>query len=40
VDLRKIDGKVWTGGIWLKIGTAVAGSCEYGNEISDSIKGG
>jgi len=30
---------VWTGSSWLRIGT-VAGTCECGNEPSDSIKCG
>jgi hypothetical protein len=37
--LGNYGGKVWTGRIWLWIGT-VAGSCEHGNEPSSSIKGG
>jgi hypothetical protein len=36
--LRKYGGNVWTGFIWLRIGT-VAGSFEHGNEPSGSIKG-
>jgi hypothetical protein len=36
MDLRK-DRVVWTGLIWLRIGTS-AGSCEHGNETSGSIK--
>jgi hypothetical protein len=32
------DGKVWTGLIWLRIGS-VAASCEHGNESSCSLKG-
>jgi hypothetical protein len=39
MDLRELDGKVWTGCIWLKIGS-VAGCCEDGNEPSGSIIGG
>jgi hypothetical protein len=35
--LRKYDGGVWTGFIWLRIGT-VAGCCEHVTEHSDSIK--
>jgi hypothetical protein len=31
---------VWTGFIWLRIGTLVAGSCEHGTKLSGSIKGG
>ena len=36
---RKLDVVIWTGSSWLKIGT-VAGTCECGNEPSDSIKCG
>ena len=36
---RKWDVGVWTGSIWLRIGTG-AGTCECGNEYSDSIKCG
>jgi hypothetical protein len=35
--LNKLDGKAWTGLIWLKI---VAGACEHSNEPSGSIKCG
>jgi hypothetical protein len=31
---------VWTGFIWLRIGTSGEGSCEHDNEPSGSIKGG
>jgi hypothetical protein len=34
---RKWDVGVWTGLIWLRIGTA-GGTCECGNENSGSIK--
>jgi hypothetical protein len=37
MDLTKIGWVVWTGSIWLRIGT-VEGSCEHGNEPSGSIK--
>jgi hypothetical protein len=37
--LKKQTGRVWTGFIWLKIGSAV-GSCEYGTEHAGSIKRG
>jgi hypothetical protein len=37
--LGKYDGKVWTGFLWLRIGTS-GGSCEHGNETSGSIKDG
>jgi len=33
---RKWDVGVWTGSSWVRIGT-VAGTCECGNESSDSI---
>jgi len=33
---RKWDVVVWTGSIWLRIGTA--GTCDCGNEPSGSIK--
>jgi hypothetical protein len=36
MDLR-LDGMVWAGSIWLKIGTN-GGLCEHGNEFSGSIK--
>jgi hypothetical protein len=35
-----LDGKVWSGCIWLRIGISGGGSCEYDNETSGSIKGG
>src|SRR5215469_2549044 len=34
---RKLDGVVGTGWRWLRIGR-VAGTCEYGKELSSSIK--
>jgi hypothetical protein len=37
--LGKKDGKAWTGCTWLGQGP-VAGSCEHGNELMGSIKGG
>ena len=37
--LRKWDVGVWTGSIWLRIGTC-GGHCECGNEPSGSIKWG
>jgi len=37
--INKWDVGVWTGLIWFKIGTD-AGTCEYGNEPSGSIKCG
>jgi hypothetical protein len=36
--LRKSDGKVWIGFIWLRIWSSGVSSCEYGNELSGSIK--
>ena len=36
MDVKVIDGVVRIGLIWLEI--AVEGSCEHGNEPSDSIK--
>jgi hypothetical protein len=36
---RKWDVGVWTGSRWLRIGTG-GGTCECGNEPSDSIKCG
>jgi len=36
---RKWEGVVGTGWSWLRIGE-VAGTCEYGNELSGSIKCG
>jgi hypothetical protein len=36
---RKWDVRVWTESSWLRIGTGV-GTCECGNEHSDSIKCG
>jgi hypothetical protein len=39
VNLRLISLEVWTGFIWLRIGTG-AGFCEHGNEPSGSVKGG
>ena len=38
MDLREVGG-VETGWIWLRIGTD-AGTCEYGDELSGSIKCG
>jgi hypothetical protein len=38
IDLKDV-GRVWTGLVWLGIGTR-AGCCEHGNELSDSIKCG
>jgi hypothetical protein len=35
--LKKLDGEVWTGLIWLRIGQ-VAGACECVNEPSGSTK--
>jgi hypothetical protein len=37
-SLRTRMGVVWPGLIWLRIYIPVAGSCEHGNEPSDSIK--
>jgi hypothetical protein len=39
MDLREIGLGMWIGFIGLRIGQ-VAGSCEHGNEPSDSIKCG
>jgi hypothetical protein len=39
VDVKEIDGRVWTGINYLKIG-AVAGCSERGSELSGSITGG
>jgi hypothetical protein len=36
--LKKQDGCVWTGFIWLRIGS-VAGSCGHGNKLLGSMKG-
>ena len=36
---RNLDVGVWTGSSWLRIGQ-MAGTCECGNEPSDSIKCG
>jgi hypothetical protein len=36
--LKKWDGGAWTGLIWVRRGTEVAGSCKCGNEPSGSIK--
>jgi hypothetical protein len=36
--LRKWFEKVWTGFIWLRIGTSGKSCCEHGNEPSGSIK--
>jgi hypothetical protein len=36
--LKKQDVKLWTGFIWLKIGSS-GGSCGHSNELSGSIKG-
>jgi len=36
--LRKYNGKMWTGFIWLRKGL-MASCCEHGNEHSVSIKG-
>jgi hypothetical protein len=42
MDLREIGWKVWTGCIWLRIGTngGLSYSCEHGNELPGSIKSG
>jgi hypothetical protein len=40
MDLQEAGWGVWTGLIWLRIGTQVAGSCEHGNEPLGSIKCG
>jgi hypothetical protein len=37
--LKKQCVKVWTGFIWLRIGSSV-GFCEYGSDPSSSTKGG
>jgi hypothetical protein len=37
MDLREIDGKVWTGFVWLRTGTS-GGLCEHGNKHLGSIK--
>jgi hypothetical protein len=37
--LGKYDGRVWTGCIWLRMGTS-GGFCEHGNKLPCSIKGG
>jgi hypothetical protein len=37
MDLREIGGMVWTGSIWLRVGTG-AGLLLIGNEPSGSIK--
>jgi hypothetical protein len=34
----RLDGVVWTGLIWLRIGTPMQGSCVHGNEPSGYIK--
>jgi len=39
MDLKETGWEVWTGYIWISIGTS-GGSCEHGNELSGSIKGG
>jgi len=36
---NKLDVVVWIGSSWLRVGTE-AGTCELGNEPSDSIKCG
>jgi len=36
---KKWDVGAWTGSMWLRIGTG-GGTCECGNEPSDSIKCG
>jgi hypothetical protein len=36
--IGEIVGRVWTGLIWLRIGTG--GRSEHGNELSGCIKGG
>jgi hypothetical protein len=37
--LREIGCKVWIGFIWLRTGTS-GGSCEHGNELLRSTRGG
>jgi len=37
MDLQKVGCGVWTGSIWLRIGTG-GSTCEYCNEPSGSIK--
>jgi hypothetical protein len=37
IDIREIEGMVWTGSIWLRIGP-VEVSCEHGDETSGSIN--
>jgi hypothetical protein len=37
--LGKYGGKVWTGCIWLRLGTST-GSCEHENESLGFVKGG
>jgi hypothetical protein len=32
------DAVLWSGFIWLRIGTSGGGTCEHGNEPSGSIK--
>jgi len=39
MDLQEVGCGVWTGLIWLRIGTD-AGTSECGNELSGSIKRG
>jgi hypothetical protein len=41
IDLQRSGRRgAWTGLIWLRIGTQVAGSCKRGNEPVGSIKCG
>jgi hypothetical protein len=37
-NLKKCGVIIWTGFIWLKIGSVVA--CQHGNELSVSMRGG
>jgi hypothetical protein len=36
--LRELDGRVWTGFIWLRMGLVMC-SCEHSNEPSVTVKG-
>jgi hypothetical protein len=36
--LESWNGVMWTGLVWLRIGTGGDSSCEFGNEPSGSIK--
>jgi hypothetical protein len=38
MDVRKSNGVVWTGLMWLRRERPLEGSCENSNELSGSIK--